>query len=123
MSRTREVELKLEVPADDVSLLTRSPLLHAARRKSSHSSRLVSIYFDTDNLNLHNAGLSLQVRRIGRRYVQAIRQENFENPRRHEWEHDLAGRQHDLDTASNGALKPIFNKELSRRLKPIFEVR
>src|SRR5262245_52865433 len=123
MSRTREVELKLEVPADDVSLLTRSPLLHAARRKSSHSSRLDSIYFDTDKLNLHNAGLSLRVRRIGRRYVQAIKQETDERApflTRNEWEHDLAGGQPDLDTARNGALKPIFNKELSRRLKPVF---
>ena len=76
MSPAREVELKLEVPAHSFYRLARSSLLRAARKKSSKPATLVSVYFDTDKLKLRNKGLSLRVRRIGRRLVQTIKREN-----------------------------------------------
>jgi triphosphatase len=126
MSPPREVELKLEVPVDSVSRLTRSSLLRAAGKKSSRPATLVSVYFDTDKLKLHNKGLSLRVRRIGRRHVQTIKQENGEGAvllTRNEWEREIAGRQPDLVAARDTSLEPIFSKKLSRGLKPVFETR
>jgi triphosphatase len=126
MSPAREVELKLEVPAHSFYRLARSALLRAARKKSSKPATLVSVYFDTANLKLRNKGLSLRVRRIGRRHVQTIKRENGESAAlfaRDEWEHPISGRQPDLDVAQDAALGPMFGKKLRRGLKPIFETR
>ena len=126
MSPAREVELKLEVPADSLHRLARSSLLQVARKKPSKPATLVSVYFDTDKLKLRNKGLSLRVRRIGGRHVQTIKQETGESAvlfARHEWEHQIGGSQPELDAAKDGALKPVFSKSVRRGLKPIFETR
>src|SRR5262249_40095666 len=104
--------------------LARSSLLRAARKKSSKPATLVSVYFDTDNLKLRNKGLSLRVRRIGRRHVQTIKRENGESAAlfaRDEWEHPISGRQPDI--AQDATLGPVFGKKVRRGLKPIFETR
>jgi triphosphatase len=126
MSPAREVELKLEVPADSLNRLARSSLLQAARKKPSKPATLVSVYFDTDKLRLRDKGLSLRVRRIGRRHVQTIKQESVESAAlfaRNEWEHQIGGRQPELDVTKDPALRPVFNKNVRRGLKPIFETR
>jgi triphosphatase len=126
MSPAREIELKLEVPSHSLHRLARSSLLHAARKKPSKPATLVSVYFDTDKLKLRNKGLSLRVRRIGRRHVQTIKQENGESAAlftRNEWEHQIGGSQPDLDVAQDAALRPVFSKNVRRGLKPIFETR
>src|SRR5947208_4368544 len=126
MSPAREVELKLEVPADSLTRLSRSSLLQAARRKPSKPETLISVYFDTDKLKLRNKGLSLRVRRVGRRHVQTIKQESDESAvlfARNEWEHQIGGRQPELDVTKDPALRPVFNKTVRRGLKPIFETR
>jgi len=126
MSPAREVELKLEVPAHSFYRLARSSLLRTARKTSSKPATLVSVYFDTDKLKLRNKGLSLRVRRIGRRHVQTIKRENGESAAlfaRDEWEHPISGRQPDLDVAQDAALGPVFGKKVRRGLKPIFETR
>ena len=126
MSPAREVELKLEVPADSLTRLSRSSLLQAARRKPSKPEILISVYFDTDKLKLRNKGLSLRVRRVGRRHVQTIKQESDESAvlfARNEWEHQIGGRQPELDVTNDPALRPVFNKTVRRGLKPIFETR
>ena len=121
MSDPREVELKLEVPVHSLYRLARSPLLQAARKKRSKPSMLVSVYFDTDKLKLRNKGLSLRVRRTGRRHIQTIKQESGESATlftRDEWEHQIGGRQPELDVARDAALGPVFGKKVRRGLKP-----
>jgi inorganic triphosphatase YgiF len=126
MSPPREIELKLEVPADSLARLTRSSLIRAAGKKSYKPSTLVSVYFDTDKLKLRNKGLSLRVRRAGRRHVQTIKQDAGASAAllvRNEWERDIAGTQPDLDAARDTALAPLLSKKLRRNLKPVFETR
>src|SRR6266516_52206 len=126
MSPAREIELKFEVPAHSFYRLARSSLLRAARKKSSKPATLVSVYFDNDKLKLRNKGLSLRVRRIGRRHVQTIKQETGDSGTlfaRNEWEHDIGGKQPDLDAAQETALAPLLSKKLRRGLKPVFETR
>jgi triphosphatase len=127
MSPPREIELKLEVPADGLVRLARSSLVRAAGKETSkRSSTLVSVYFDTAKLKLRNKGLSLRVRRAGRRHVQTIKQDADTNAAlfaRNEWERDIAGAQPDLDAARDTALGPLLSKKLRRNLKPVFETR
>jgi inorganic triphosphatase YgiF len=126
MSTAREVELKLEVPALSLHRLARSSLLQAARKKLSKRATLVSVYFDTDKWELRNKGLSLRVRRVGRRHVQTIKQESGESAAlsiQNEWEHYIDGRQPNLDFAQDAALASLFSKNVRRSLGPIFETR
>jgi inorganic triphosphatase YgiF len=126
MSPRREIELKLEIPAHSLSRLTRSSLLNGAASAPNKPSTQVSVYFDTDKHKLRKKGLSLRVRRIGRRYLQTIKQETGKSATlldRTEWEHPVRGRQPDLEAAQRTALGPLLNKKLRRGLKPIFETR
>jgi triphosphatase len=126
MSPRREIELKLEVPAHDLARLTRSSLLKGAATAREKPATQVSTYFDTDKLKLRKKGLSLRVRRIGRRYVQTIKQETGERAAlldRNEWEHPVRGKQPDLEAAQDTALGPLLTKKLRRSLKPVFETR
>src|SRR5215204_1983400 len=96
----REIELKLEVEAPSLTRLRRSSLIRAAATKSPKPKTLVSVYFDTDKLKLRNKGLSLRVRRAGRRYVQTIKQETGATSAafdRNEWEREIATKQPDLE--------------------------
>ena len=126
MSPPRETELKLEVPAHSIARLNSSSLLKRATIASRKPATLVSVYFDTDKLKLRNKGLSLRVRRIGRRYVQTIKQESGESAglfARNEWERDIGGKRPDLEAARDTALEPLLSKKLRRGLKPLFETR
>src|SRR5271166_3085259 len=127
MSPPREIELKLEVPAAGLARLARSSLVRTAGKEpSKRSSTLVSVYYDTDKLKLRNKGLSLRVRRAGRRHVQTIKQDANASAAlftRNEWERDIAGTQPDLDAARDTALAPLLSRKLRRGLKPVFETR
>jgi triphosphatase len=124
MSPPREIELKLDVPVHSLPLLTASSLLKGASKLAAKPVNLVSVYFDTDKLKLRQKGLSLRVRRIGRHHLQTIKQENSGDAAlfaRGQWEHDVRGKQPDLDAAGGTALAPLLNKSLRRALKPVFE--
>jgi triphosphatase len=124
MSDPREVELKLEVPADSVARLRRSAVLHDGV-KPRKPATLVSVYFDTKKRKLRSKGLSLRVRRIGRHHVQTIKQDGESAAlfTRNEWEHEIHGNQPDLGLAQHAALEPLLGKKLPRRLMPVFETR
>jgi inorganic triphosphatase YgiF len=126
MSPRREIELKLEVPAYSLARLTRSSLLKGASTAGEKPATQVSVYFDTDKLKLRKKGVSLRVRRIGRRYVQTVKQETGESETlldRNEWEYPVRSKQPDFDAARDTALGPLLNKKLRRSLKPVFETR
>src|SRR3977135_3037914 len=115
MSPRREIELKLEFPAHLIAPLSRSAREKARVLKPPKPSTLVSVYFDTDKLRLRNKGLSLRVRRIGRRHVQTIKQDAGASAAllaRNEWERDIASTRPDLDAARDSALAPLLSKKL-----------
>jgi triphosphatase len=126
MSSPREIELKLYVSMRELPRLTASSLLKGAVKSSSKPASLVSVYFDTALLKLHQRGLSLRLRRIDGRLVQTIKQENNGSAAlfaRREWEHDVHGNQPDFNAARETALAPLLNKKLRRDLRPVFETR
>src|SRR5471030_1593984 len=92
MTPPREIELKLEVPERALARLTRIPLLRKTGDGARRAAPLISVYYDTDKLKLRKHGLTLRVRRIGRRHVQTIKRENVANSalmNRGEWEQDI----------------------------------
>src|SRR5438128_2107168 len=125
MSAPREIELKLEVPAHSIARLNRSSLLKGEATVSRKPATLVSVYFDSAKLKLRKKGLSLRVRRIGRRHVQTIKQvgESAALFSRNEWEREIGGKEPDLDAARETALEPLLSEKLRRDLKPVFETR
>jgi inorganic triphosphatase YgiF len=56
MALGREIELKFDVKHDTLRRLEASELL---MNSEAVSNSIPSVYFDTDGLDLHNAGLSL----------------------------------------------------------------
>ena len=83
------------------------------------------MYFDTPDLRLLTEGISLRVRRIGKRYRQTIKLIDGQAGRfdRAEWEQEIRGPGPDLVKAKRTALRNALNGELSGSLRPIFETR
>jgi triphosphatase len=125
-----ETELKLEVGVRNGSAVHASLVASFGRPKTQH--HLVSTYFDTTDDHLWHAGITLRVRRDGKRRIQTIKLEGgtaaglFTRP---EWERDIAGETPDLDlptadllTELAGApviadtLQPVFSTNINRKL-------
>src|SRR5262245_65690558 len=118
----REIELKLEFDPADVARVHAHPLLAAT---ASQHKTLHSTYYDTADLVLHKAGVSLRVRDTNGRFVQTIKSANgnaglFD---RSEWEHEVKDRDIDLIAASGTALEPLLSVRVRNALRPVFETR
>ncbi|HEX6831277.1 MAG TPA: CHAD domain-containing protein [Methyloceanibacter sp.] len=116
----REFELKLEFDPADLAAIEAHPLLAGIRLDRQ---TLVSVYYDTDTLALHEAGLCLRVRNTGKGYVQTIKGMNgmaelFERP---EWERQVSGPWPDLKLAAGTPLEPLLKDGMAERLRPLFQ--
>jgi len=69
----REVELKLLVEQSDLPLLRRHRRVREAALSRATTRPLRSVYFDTRSLELLQRGVTLRVRRVGRRNVQTLK--------------------------------------------------
>jgi triphosphatase len=126
MPSSRDVELRLELPARSLTHVTRGLVGPASRTGAKTPAKVVSVYFDTKKLKLRKKGLSLRVRRIGQRHVQTIRRDGVEDTGfaiPHEWERDIDDAKPDLEAARETALEPLLGKKLRRGLKPVFATR
>lgn len=122
MSASREIELKLEVGAEDVPALKRLPPLDKVR---CHRGKQTSIYFDTADGLLREAGLTLRVRQSGRHYLQTIKANGgvaggglFD---RGEWEQPLDQNQPDLDAVGKVPLGRELDRRKLAKIEPRFE--
>jgi len=87
----KAVELKFEVQPSTLRLLNWLHLIKALKKAPKRTAE-TSVYFDTDEQNLHKKGLMLRVRRIGRRHVQTIKVVGNSVPiERNEWETEISG--------------------------------
>jgi inorganic triphosphatase YgiF len=122
---SREIELKLAVDPADAGRLKR----HLARtfgRQARSRQKLVSVYFDTPDFRLREAGLSLRVRRIGRRTVQTIKSSDGARAGlfdRGEWEQSIARAHPDLTAVADTPLARLLNGSVPETLRPVFETR
>ncbi len=118
----REIELKLEFDHADLARIHAHPLLAAT---ASKQKTLHTTYYDTADLVLRKAGVSLRVRDTNGRFVQTIKSANgnaglFD---RSEWEHEVKDRDIDLIAASGTALEPLLSVRVRNALRPVFETR
>ncbi len=68
-----ETELKLTLDAAALERAGAHPALGGMRAMPRRSENLVSVYYDTPDLALKAAGVSLRLRKVGRRWVQTIK--------------------------------------------------
>jgi len=120
----KEIELKLRVAPDDISVLRHHPNFTSAFENQDHST-LNSVYFDSDDRSLREHGLTLRVRQNGTQHIQTIKSVNQGSDwlERSEWEQPIQGDQPDLNSLTDVALRPILTENIRNALKPVFETR
>ena len=122
-----EVELKLGIDPADVPRIKH--YFSRLSRVRPVGRLLTSTYFDTPSLTLHESGLSVRVRRVGRtsrKYVQTIKL--AKGPAaglydRVESERATRGPQPDLRLARGTALEPLLRGKRAKSLAPVFQTR
>ncbi|OYT72082.1 MAG: hypothetical protein CFK52_06215 [Chloracidobacterium sp. CP2_5A] len=115
-----ETEIKLCLAPTLARRLRRHP---AIRQRPRTRARLRSIYFDTGDAALFQRGIALRLRRVGRRWVQAIkagRGSGGAQSERIEWETPVPGRRLTLDALPSDA-QAIIPPEVVAALAPRFE--
>ena len=102
----KEIELKLEIGPADLARLHAHPLLGDGTQRT-----LRSTYYDTPDLVLRKAGVSLRVREADGRFMQTIKSPNGHAGlfNRSEWKQEVKGRDIDLIAARNTALEPLLS--------------
>ena len=114
-----EIELKLELTPEAAAFLEASPLLDGSATKADQRS----IYFDTPDHKLFRSGLSLRIRRSGRKRVQTVKADDAKAGglfARSEWEMPVTN-----DTPVLDAKTPILTilGETASAIAPAFEVK
>ena len=120
----REIELKFNFDQANDRRLKR--YLSRAAGKRPISEMLVSVYFDTPDLQLLARGISLRVRRSGKRYRQTIKVADGRSAGlfdRAEWEQDVRGPEPELTAAAGGVPDDLLNGQLPGPFRPVFETR
>ena len=124
-----EVELKLEIASEDAGKFEASGLLASAPKRT----RQISVYFDTPDHDVANAGFSLRIRRSGKKRVQTIKADGGSAAGlfiRSEWERATETDAPILDYATPlpsllgdkvDAITPAFEVEIDRQSWTIVE--
>jgi inorganic triphosphatase YgiF len=94
-------------------------------RKKPILRKNVSVYFDTPDLNLFDAGVSLRVRRTSGRWIQTIKVAGKSLAglhQRDEWEDPIAKSHPDFTKIIEPSLLKLFSdRQLRETIKPIFQ--
>lgn len=126
----REIELKLAASPEALETLRGADLIARHARNQGVTRRLDAVYYDTPDRLLDRNGLSLRVRRSGRRHVQTLKRSSSGDPlARDEWEVALPEGALDLTllplaeigeplaSLSAGQLAPVFATRVRRRVR------
>ena len=121
----REVELKLELPAQDFQRLRKSPLIGAFADGTAHKT-LRSIYFDSPEHGLQKEGISLRLRNDGgTTWLQTLKTDAELNgglSSAAEFEAELETCEPDPERIDDKDLKRKIKKALEETgLRPVFE--
>ena len=114
----REIELKLELAPEMVDRLRAHPPF---ARQPTYRQHQDTIYFDTPDRKLRKAGLTLRVRRCGRRYVQTVKAQTeaaglFE---RDEWESQVRAMKPDLRAVTQTPVAKVLAEDCLQLLEPV----
>ena len=121
-----EIELKLRIAERHADLLNNHPAITKHLNETPWTRKLVSIYYDTPELALLDAGLNLRVRSMNGGWFQAIKSTGHSVGGLHqrlEWEDLLTQNQVNFDKITDPHLANIFSDlKFREKLKPIFIV-
>ncbi len=122
MPSPREIELKLDLDPGDVTDL-RMRVLPALGAAAQGTTRLLSVYFDTDKQALRKHGISLRLRSDGGRIIQTVKADAGAGLfARDEWETEVDGQEPRLDAVAESPLgRILIGKRGPKRLRPVFE--
>lgn len=119
-----EVELKLLIAQGDIERLLHHPVLETVARRELLPQQLLSVYYDTPDLDLKKHRTALRLRRTGTRWIQTVKTEGkitgglHERP---EWESETAEDTFDFAAIPDPAVREIFADEKIREtLRPVF---
>jgi len=123
-----ETELKLKVGASDIALLREHPLLAELSNAAPREHELTDTYYDTPDLDLWRAGLTLRVRQDGDTWIQTVKTAANGSSALHqrgEWESSLDGPQPAPDTVARQIKSQRVNSILRApdvidALQPVF---
>lgn len=119
-----ETELKLRLSPDCVARLQRNPLLKSLSISRPVTQRLYSVYYDTPNFDLKRHNVALRLRRIGKRWTQAIKGGGSVMAglhQRDEWEAPVLKAQPDFTKITDPTLIKLFSTtDLREQLHPVF---
>lgn len=121
---SKEVELKLLIAPDDIERLLHHSVFETIARRDESQEQLLSVYYDTPELELKKRRIALRLRRIGDRWIQTVKTEGkvaaglHERP---EWECDTAENTLDFDAIPDPEVRGFFaDPQLRAALAPVF---
>ena len=125
-----ETELKLHITPENLDRLKRHPFLRSLSVARARTLKLVSIYYDTADLELHRKAMALRLRRLGRQYLQTLKgggQVSAGLHQRNEWETAVPSEQLDFEALKacggelphgvRSRLQPVFVTDFTRNLR------
>ena len=121
MTSSLETELKLQIEPRDFARLAAHPLLKGAAGRVTR--KLYSVYYDTADLDLWRAGMTLRLRRSGKQWVQTVKSGGGVIAglhQRQEFETALTTPLPDFERLQTSAVAAHFaSHELRAQLKPL----
>jgi inorganic triphosphatase YgiF len=117
-----EAELKLRIAPEQLARLKRHALLWAHQVARPATRRLYNIYYDTPKLDLHQSGMALRLRHVGRQWLQTLKgggKAQVGLHQRNEWETPVAGEALDFEALEASGAKP-FPPAVRKKLQPVF---
>jgi len=124
----REVELKLYLLPEHLRLLLAHPALPGQDARAPQERDLHTVYYDTPDHRLAQAGVSLRLRRRPGQMIQALKTLNRQAAgddaaiaRRRGWEWSISGDQPDLALLAAPGMDQIVPSEALAHLVPVFE--
>jgi inorganic triphosphatase YgiF len=120
-----EVELKLSIDRKDATRLRSHPAIVNACIGKPVTHKLISIYFDTPDLKLLDARISLRLRHVSGCWIQSIKAAGSSLAglyQRMEWEDVIAANHPDFTKILDPALIKLFaDQKLRSALRPVFQ--
>jgi triphosphatase len=120
-----ETEIKLVMDAAALRQLPKLPVIADHSLYNPVTRRLRSNYFDTDDLALREQGITVRLRRDGRRSLQTVKLAGTSSGglhQRREWETHTPLDTLDFSTVNDPELRDLFDRaDLRRALRPVFE--
>ena len=118
-----ETELKIRIAPEQLARLKRHALFKTHQLSRPVTRRLYNIYFDTPNLELHQSGMALRLRRSGKQWLQTLKGGGSVEGglhRRNELETAVSDPELDFSLLQVPEWKDILPRKLRKKLQPVF---